>query len=69
MGTWSTINVPNSASGSYNADLMILLTDGSVLIHNADESIVPTARSIRPSGTPTGRGRPQATRRRFRRLR
>ena len=34
-GTWTTFNVPNTSSGSaFTADIMLLLTDGSVLIHN-----------------------------------
>ena len=35
-GSWKTINVPNTSSGAFNADIMILLTDGSILVHNAD---------------------------------
>jgi hypothetical protein len=30
-GSWNTISVPDA---SFNADIMLLLTDGSVLIHN-----------------------------------
>jgi hypothetical protein len=37
-GTWTTFNVPQT-SGAFNADTMLLLTDGSVLVHNADISI------------------------------
>ncbi|MGA8629216.1 MAG: kelch repeat-containing protein [Terracidiphilus sp.] len=33
-GTWKTFNAPNTSTGEFNADLMILLTDGSVLMHN-----------------------------------
>jgi hypothetical protein len=37
-GTWATISVPQN-SGAFSADIMILLTDGSVLIHNAYVSL------------------------------
>lgn len=37
-GQWTTFTAPNTTSGAFNADIMILLTDGSVLIHNADVS-------------------------------
>jgi len=33
-GSWSTFNVPNTSTGAFTADIMILLTDGSVLVHN-----------------------------------
>ncbi|HEY4361587.1 MAG TPA: kelch repeat-containing protein [Bryobacteraceae bacterium] len=33
-GSWTTINLPQT-SGAFNADLMILLTNGDVLVHNA----------------------------------
>jgi len=33
-GTWKTFNVPNTSKGTFNVDVMILLTDGSVLTHN-----------------------------------
>ena len=33
-GKWTTFTAPNTASGTFNADVMILLTDGSVLVHN-----------------------------------
>ena len=31
---WTTFTAPNTSTGQFNADIMILLTDGSVLIHN-----------------------------------
>jgi hypothetical protein len=33
-GTWTTFSVPNSSTGTFTADIMLLLTDGSVLVHN-----------------------------------
>ena len=33
-GTWTTFAVPDSSTGAFAADVMILLTDGSVLVHN-----------------------------------
>ena len=33
-GTWTSIAVPNTSTGPFAADLMILLTDGSLLVHN-----------------------------------
>ncbi len=33
-GKWTTFSVPNSSTGTFNADIMLLLTDGSVLVHN-----------------------------------
>lgn len=33
-GTWKTFNVPDTSTGTFNVDVMILLTDGSVLTHN-----------------------------------
>lgn len=42
-GTWTIFNAPNTSTGAFNADLMILLTDGSVLMHNGYVSIVDTA--------------------------
>jgi hypothetical protein len=38
-GSWTTFNVPNTSTGVFNADLMILLTDGSVLCHNGFASL------------------------------
>jgi hypothetical protein len=32
--SWKTFNIPNSSTGNFNADIMLQLTDGSVLIHN-----------------------------------
>jgi len=34
-GTWTTFNAPNTSTGEFNADLMILLTDGSVLVRDS----------------------------------
>jgi hypothetical protein len=42
-GTWITFDVPNTSSGAFAADLMILLTDGSLLIHNGFVLSVDTA--------------------------
>lgn len=33
-GTWTTFPVPDSSTGPFTADVMLLLTDGSVLVHN-----------------------------------
>jgi hypothetical protein len=33
-GKWTSFNVPNTSTGTFFADIMILLTDGSALIHN-----------------------------------
>jgi hypothetical protein len=33
-GSWSAFATPNTSTGSFSADIMILLTDGSVMIHN-----------------------------------
>ncbi len=33
-GTWTTFPVPDSSTGAFTADVMLLLTDGSVLAHN-----------------------------------
>ena len=35
-GSWTTFSVPNTSSGSFSADIMLLLTDGSVLVHGWD---------------------------------
>ncbi len=40
-GKWTTFNPPQA---SFNADIMILLTDGSVLVHNADIGDVSVAK-------------------------
>ncbi|HEY6271697.1 MAG TPA: hypothetical protein VIX19_06850 [Terriglobales bacterium] len=42
-GTWISFDAPNTSSGPFAADLMILLTDGSVLIHNGFVTTVDTA--------------------------
>jgi hypothetical protein len=33
-GSWTTISVPDTSTGAVTADIMLLLTDGSVLVHN-----------------------------------
>lgn len=38
-GKWTTFAVPNTSTGPYSGDIMILLTDGSVLVHNGDLGI------------------------------
>src|ERR1700728_3710000 len=38
-GSWTTFNIPNTSTGAFSADLMILLTDGSVLCHNGYASL------------------------------
>ena len=42
-GTWTTFTAPNTSSGQFNADLMILLTDGSILMHNGFVTTVDNA--------------------------
>ncbi len=42
-GSWITFNVPDTSSGTFNADIMLLLTDGSVLVHNGDTGVVANA--------------------------
>lgn len=42
-GTWTTFKAPNTSTGEFNTDLMILLTDGSVLMHNGFVTTVDTA--------------------------
>ena len=37
-GTWKYFQAPDTPSGTCNADTMILLTDGSVLIHNGNDT-------------------------------
>ncbi|HEV2581139.1 MAG TPA: hypothetical protein VGT44_09820, partial [Ktedonobacteraceae bacterium] len=37
-GTWKTFQAPDTPSGVFSADTMILLTDGSVLIHNGNDT-------------------------------
>lgn len=34
LGSWSTFDIPNSSTGAFNGDIMLMMTDGSVLIHN-----------------------------------
>ena len=43
-GSWKTFSVPNSSTGQFNADIMILLTDGSVLVHNGFVNSITNAR-------------------------
>jgi Galactose oxidase, central domain len=43
-GIWTTFDAPNTSTGPFAADLMILLTDGSLLIHNAYVSSIETAK-------------------------
>jgi hypothetical protein len=33
-GHWNTFSVPDTSTGAFAADIMLLLTDGSVLVHN-----------------------------------
>ncbi len=42
-GSWKTFSIPNSSTGTFNADIMILLTDGSVLVHNGFVSSLSVA--------------------------
>jgi hypothetical protein len=35
-GTWTTFNVPDTSTGTFAADIILLLTDGSLLVHNGD---------------------------------
>jgi hypothetical protein len=35
MANWPAISIPNTTSGTTRGDIMLLLTDGSVLVHNA----------------------------------
>jgi hypothetical protein len=43
-GSWKTISVPDTSTGAFNADIMLLLTDGSVLVHNGYTSVLANAR-------------------------
>jgi len=38
MANWPAISIPSTTSGAAQGDLMLLLTDGSVLVHNARNS-------------------------------
>lgn len=42
-GSWTTFSAPDTSTGTFNADVMILLTDGSVLVHNGFVSDVANA--------------------------
>ena len=42
-GSWTTFSVPNTSSGPFSADIMLLLTDGSVLVHNGYTSSLANA--------------------------
>jgi hypothetical protein len=44
-GSWKTFSVPNTSTGTFSADIMILLTDGSVLVHHADLSAATLSNS------------------------
>jgi hypothetical protein len=40
-GSWTSFSVPDTSTGTFIADVMILLTDGSVLVHNSLTSTDP----------------------------
>src|SRR5581483_7572423 len=42
-GTWTTFSAPDTSTGTFTADVMILLTDGSLLVHNGFVSDVANA--------------------------
>jgi len=42
-GSWTTFTIPDTSSGTFTADIMLLLTDGSVLVHNGYTSVVANA--------------------------
>jgi hypothetical protein len=42
-GSWTTFNVPDTSTGAFAADVMLLLTDGSVFVHNAYTDTNPLA--------------------------
>jgi hypothetical protein len=41
-GSWTTFTFPDTSSGTFNAGNMLMLTDGSVLVHNAVPVSWPT---------------------------
>ncbi|HET7881671.1 MAG TPA: kelch repeat-containing protein [Acetobacteraceae bacterium] len=55
-GTWTTFAVPDSSTGTFTADIMLLLTDGSVLVHNGFTSALANASQWRRL-TPDSAGR------------
>jgi len=42
-GSWTTFTIPDTSTGTFTADIMLLLTDGSVLVHNGYTSVVANA--------------------------
>jgi len=42
-GSWTTLSIPDRSTGTFNADIMILLTDGSVLVHNGFTTAIGNA--------------------------
>lgn len=42
-GSWTTFSVPDTSTGAVTADIMLLLTDGSVLVHNGYTSSIGNA--------------------------
>jgi hypothetical protein len=44
-GSWKTFSVPDTSTGTFNADIMLLLTDGSVLVHNGYDRGAPLSNS------------------------
>lgn len=42
-GSWTTFTVPDTSTGTFAADIMLLLTDGSVLVHNGFTTSVSNA--------------------------
>jgi hypothetical protein len=55
-GTWTTFGVPNTSTGAFAADVMILLTDGSLLIHNGYTTNLEAAKQwLRLTPDPSGK--------------
>jgi len=50
-GTWTIFNAPNTSTGEFNADLMILLTDGSVLVRGFSRLMTHDGLASTTSGT------------------
>jgi len=42
-GSWTTFTIPDTSTGTFTADIMLLLTDGSVLVHNGYTNVVANA--------------------------
>jgi hypothetical protein len=42
-GSWTTFKVPDTSTGPFAADIMLLLTDGSLLVHNGYVSNISNA--------------------------